>query len=303
MLHHRIGVIAIVAVVLMVGAVAGGQRTEFREMARMMINNLDDEGPLGGQPLVREAPRSQKSAAKAMLLSAILPGLGQIYAGGRRGLVSGGLMATADLVSVWQYVVNDGKGDDRRSEYELWARSHYDIERFRHYVRDTVVVQSGYNEFGYCTNEDIYDSAACWQAIELIFPLADEGSGSYYDQIGIDEMFVFGWDDWDPYDVPNLDDIWLDWIPSDGLPEGLPSSTPNRDHYNRLRKQADDFYAKADRYAWIMVIGRVVSMIDAAILVRLHNREMAALGGNPRLTFVPRFGSNPGFRIALRMRF
>ncbi len=302
MLHYRFWV-CLLGMLLVASCVHATDQIEFQARARLMIARLGDEEVGGGQVIGQASPREDKSAAKAMLLSAILPGLGQIYAGGRRGIVSGAAMATADIFSMWRYLVNDGRGDDTRREYEAWAASHYSVERFKHYVRDTVVVKSGYKKFGRCTNGSHYDSSACWDSIAVVFPLAEERSGAFYDQIGMDEMFVFGWDDWDPYEIDSHEDLWTDWTPAKGLPDGLPSSSPNRDHYNHLRSRADDFYARADRYAWIMVIGRVVSMIDAAILVKIKNQEMAGWGGNPHLVFCPTFGSNPGFKVSLKMRF
>jgi hypothetical protein len=70
-----------------------------------------------------------------------------------------------------------------------------------------------------------------------------------------------------------------------------------------MRKDADDYYSKADNFAWIMVIGRVVSMVDAAILVKLRNADLAGLGSNPRLTFDAKLSGNPNFKVALKMRF
>jgi hypothetical protein len=70
-----------------------------------------------------------------------------------------------------------------------------------------------------------------------------------------------------------------------------------------MKSEADDYYGNADRYAWVMVIGRVVSMIDAAILVKLRNRDLAAVGDNPRLTFKAGFKGGPNFKVGLKMRF
>ena len=70
-----------------------------------------------------------------------------------------------------------------------------------------------------------------------------------------------------------------------------------------MREEADDFYEKADRYAWIMVIGRVVSMVDAAILVKLRNRDLAGIGSNPRLTFKVNMHGSPDIKVGLKMRF
>jgi hypothetical protein len=245
----------------------------------------------------------KKSVARAMILSAVLPGLGQIYAGGQRGVITGGAMAATDVFTIWRYFANNSKGDDKKSEYEEWARDHYSRDRFERYVRDTVVVFSGYEDFGFCTDGSIYDSAACWEKIDMVFPLSETRSGAYYEQLDIDNRFVFGWDDWDPYGIENHEDLWVDWDPFGELPSGIPQTTANRQVYQQIRREAEDFYGKADRWAWIMVIGRVVSMVDAAILVKVRNRDVTGFGGNPRLSFQPRFGKDPGFRVSLKMRF
>jgi hypothetical protein len=137
----------------------------------------------------------------------------------------------------------------------------------------------------------------------MVFPLSEGGSGAFYEQIGADDKFVFGWDDWSTGDAQNPEDFWVDWNPYGDLPTGVPRTSPNRETYRGLRKDADDFYGAADRYAWIMVIGRVVSMIDAAILVKLRNRDLAGIGENPRLTFKARMGRNPNVKIGLKLRF
>jgi hypothetical protein len=250
-----------------------------------------------------DADVEKKSVARAMLLSAVLPGLGQIYAGGQRGVISGGAMAATDVFSIWRYFANNSKGDDKKSEYEDWSRDHFSRDRFERYVRDTVVVFSGYEEFDICTDGSIYDSAACWENIDMVFPLSETGSGAYYEQLGIDDRFVFGWDDWDPYGIENHEDLWVDWDPFGELPASLPRTATSRQVYQQIRSDAEDFYGKADRWAWIMVIGRVVSMVDAAILVKVRNRDITGFGGNPRLSFTPKFGRDPGFKITLKLRF
>jgi hypothetical protein len=273
-------------------------------VARIMIGNVQDEGGRD-EPVEfsRVSGIRPKSVARAMLLSAVIPGLGQMYAGGRRGYISGGAMAATDVFSIWSYFRNNGKGDDEKSEYEEWVRDHFDLERFETYVRDTIVVYSGYDGFDFCTEPGIYDSADCWDAIYTVFPLAEEGSGSYYEQIAVEDKFVFGWDDWSTGDMENPEDEWVEWNPYSELPDSIPRTSANRETYKAMRAQADDFYGKADKFAWIMVIGRVVSMIDAAIMVKLRNRDIAGIGTNPRLTFKARIGNNPTVKVGLKMRF
>lgn len=280
------------------------EKEDFDVVARIMIGNVGDKGgPDEPVAFSQVSGMRPKSVARAMLLSAVLPGLGQIYAGGRRGYISGGAMAATDVFSIWGYFHNNSKGDDKRDGYREWVRDHYDIDRFESYVRDTVVVFSGYDDFRICTDPGISDSAACRAAIYAVFPLAEDGSGVFYEQLAVEDRFVFGWDDWTTAGLENPEDEWVGWNPYSELPDSIPYTSPNRESYRAMRAEADDFYGKADRFAWIMVIGRVVSMIDAAIMVKLRNRDIAGIGTNPRLTFKAKLGSNPTLKVGLKMRF
>jgi hypothetical protein len=248
---------------------------------------------------------TEKSMARAMLLSALVPGLGQMYAGRSRGHVVGGAMAATDMFSVWRYFVNDGAGDDKRSEYQDFAHENYSREKFDDYARDVIVEESNDEEhFGLC-----YDASQpeeeCRRQIDEAFPLSKTDDAFFYDQIADEDIYVFGWSDWEA-GTDDAYELWRGWtvgepIPGDG--EKLPRTTPKKEQYKQMRKEADDYYSRADVYAWIMVVGRVVSMIDAAILVKLRNRDLVGLGDNPRLTFKAKFGSNPSVRVGLKMRF
>ena len=303
--------LSVVLVLLMTGATAlpdarCGEIDDFRINARGCLGRVTD-GAEAEETLMSStsAGYAPKSVAGAMLLSAAVPGLGQIYAGGTRGYVVGGTMLAVEALALSQYFSNNSKGDDAKDDYERFADSHYDRDRFHDYVRDTVVVYSANEDFNSCTVPGEYDSSECWGSIDDAFPLSGSDDAVYYEQIGTDKDYVFGWNDWNPYGTgnPNHEDLWYGWKPSEPFPDGIPSSSVNRDKYNDMRDSADDYYSKADRFAWIMVIGRVVSMVDAAILVKLRNSDLAGLGSNPRLTFDARLSGDPNFKVALKMRF
>jgi hypothetical protein len=266
------------------------------------IDAQDSEQPLAGGG--SDAALGRKSVVKGMLFSALLPGLGEIYAGGRRGYLTGGAMAAADIFASVQYFTNDGKGDDAKKEYQHFARTYYSVARFRTYVADTVAEKSGCDSLKKCWDE-FYEEEPCYKQITRLFGMAPEGDEEFYRQIGNDERYIMGWDDWDPYGLENHEDQWTEWNcrGATGIPDKLPSTTAHLEQYRSMRREADDFYSKADRYAWVMVIGRVVSMIDAAILVKIRNNDLAGLGGNPRLSFKADLFGRPNFRVALKMRF
>lgn len=245
---------------------------------------------------------SEKSAGKAILLSAIVPGLGQIYIGERRDLAIGIAMVATDAFAIWRYAYNKNEGNNWKKDYQSWARAHYKSSRYWKYVRDTVVVYSGYEDFGRCKDPSIYDSTECWKAIQKAFYLGIDGSETYYDQIGRDPIYIFGWDDWNPYTVPNHEDAWTNWQPGQSLPVNLPQTTEYRNHYNHLRDMADRSYGRANVYAWVMVIGRVVSMIDAAMMIRVRSFDIGLFEVSPRLAFGKRSG-NHGFNLTFQLRF
>jgi hypothetical protein len=294
--------VAFVAVAAACGNCSTG--SDFDLMVKSSIRGItSDERP--DPPIGTDAPLSvgRKSVARAMLLSAVLPGLGQMYAGGRRGYAVGGTMAAVDVLSAWLYYDNNRKGDDRKADYQAFARDHYDRERFEGYVRDTIVPLSSYSGFESCTDPGSYDSSECWTEIHSVFPLSDRDDAAFYEQIGDEDRYVFGWDDWYPDRPPNHADAWIDWDPFSAFPGEIPTTSDNREIYRDMKSEADDYFGKADRYAWVMVIGRVVSMIDAAILVKLRNRDLASLGDNPKLTFKAGLNGGPNFRVGLKVRF
>jgi hypothetical protein len=291
-------------VLLLAGGCLCGSQQDLDLLARARLSSLsgEDDTPVPVE-YGTSGQSGEKSVARAMLLSALVPGLGEMYADGKRGYISGAVLAVTDVVSIWQYFDNNGKGDDKKSEYEAFARTYYSRARFAEYVRDTIVVYSGSTLFGFCEPGPTYDEEECQRQIDELFPLSSEDDGTFYEQIDLDERYVMGWVDWDPYTNENHEDFWVDWNPYEDLPDGIPTSSPRKDEYRKIRDEADDFYGKADRYAWIMVIGRVVSMVDAAIMVKLKNRDLAGIGTNPRLTFKAKLGGSPSVKLGLKMRF
>ncbi len=285
----------------------GDARCEVRQndldlRARILIGKICMQG--GEDQPVRlggSAPTREKSVVKAMLLSALLPGLGQIYAGETRGYATGGVMAATDLFSAWRYFANDGKGDDKKKEYRQFAREHYSRERFLLYA-DTIAANSDTTAFDVCHRDSHYDEDKCSQRIDEYFPLSKSDDNKFYQQIGDEDIYVFGWDDLPPQRDYSKG-YWVAWRPGRPIPDSIRTTSAHRQEYNGMRDRADDYYGKADRYAWIMVIGRVISMVDSAVLVKLRNRDLAGAGTTPHLSLkVNPFGKF-NMKVGVKVRF
>ena len=250
-----------------------------------------------------------KSAVRAMVLSAILPGLGEVYASGTRGYVTGSAMAAADVFSFWQYIASSRKGDDRKQQYRQFAAVHYLRDRLNAYARDTIAVYSGSDSLGFCRPGSTHDEEKCTQQIDRHFPISQQNDNDFYQQVASDDYFIFGWDDWNMSDTQYPEFGWTGWNPGAHIPDMFvrdktgATRSQNRAAFAAMRQRADDAYGRAQTFAWVMVIGRIVSMVDSAILVKFRNRDLAGLGQNPRLCFTVRPGVRPDMKLALKVRF
>lgn len=242
-----------------------------------------------------------KSTIRAMLLSALIPGLGEIYVGGQRGYVSGGVLVGVDLAAIYKYNDLNNQGDDLSDEYRNFADRNYSREKLGNYVYWDVA--QGNPEFAFCHNEgDFEDPVKCDSVLYYYFPLAH--NDDFYEQIDIVPRLVFGWNDWNWAPPPeDKDDYWVAWDPNRDLPPEVPTETPLKLEYNSMRSAANDAYSSADKYAWIMVIGRVVSVVDALILARAHNSQLASLGSHMNLSFEVKSITDPAFKVGVKMRF
>ncbi len=246
---------------------------------------------------VREEPVEPKSAVRAMLLSALLPGLGEIYVGGRRGYVTGGVFLGIDLVSAYKLHDLNGRGDDLRDEYRNYADRYYSREKFDGYVHGTIAQVNA--EFIYCQPGEEFDDDRCDSLVGFYFPLALDDD--FYGQIDIDDRFAFGWADWE--DSPDYTGEWNRWDPNDPIPTAIETETARRLAYRSMREEADEAYSSADKFAWLMVAGRVISVVDALILTRVHNSRIASLASRLNLSLKVKSIAHPAFTVGVKMRF
>ena len=199
--------------------------------APTLLRSLED----GGMSLEGDtAP--EKSQKKAMLYSAVLPGLGELYLG-HKSRAAVFFVAEAAIWTSWFVLRAEGNSDKNR--YQDWASIFAGISGNREdddYYRRLGNYRSSDGARSY--NEAVRRTA------RAIYPSDREAQEEYVAANG-----YFGADAWDW----ETEDAW------------------NR--YQDLYQESEDNYNNANLALGLLVLNRLVSVVDAALLGKRYNTE------------------------------
>lgn len=206
------------------------------------------EAGVFGQPLengpnveAEMAATKPKSPKKAFLLSALVPGTGQLYSKAKRGYLFLGIEALA----VAGYLVFHHKGNNWKERYEGFADQRW--------------IRGEYQEwYGYWEDQGVnLDSL-------LTHHLPNEKNHDYYEMIGKYDQFVYGWED--VYDRYRPEEIALAEVGD------IPSK--HREEYLNMREKSNRYLRWAGYGVGVMLFNRVLSAIDAARAAQGYNERM-----------------------------
>lgn len=240
------------------------------------------------KPVIEEI----KKPGRAFFVSALVPGLGQLYAGARtRGFVFLGIEAAA----VTYALVSNSKGNKKENEYIKFADEHWIVEKYndkRYDAEEGKVIPP--------STASWYGSWSEWYEANALNPLEDElthhlpeitgedgtfrefdKNHDYYEMIGKYDQFVYGWDDvhdslapGDDVLAPDHDIvIWgeagLDTAHFDPYIADVRSD--HRNKYMDMRHESNKAFKRAKTMVGVILFNHVISAIDAARSARNYN--------------------------------
>ena len=198
-----------------------------------------------------------KSPKKAFILSLLIPGAGQWYAGSSK--LKSILMFAVDAGLWGGHFKLNSDGNDITDEFEAFADLHW-IEG------DTT---GGTSEGDYpnlesesyrnwiLTNPQ-YGTVADTNIAEFSEVLPSTKSQQYYEMIGKYDQFRGGWDDY-----------WAaEWDTTNYL-------TPNRAKYLDMRDDANSKLDWADRMIIVSIVNHLISAFDAALSANRFNKKQS----------------------------
>ncbi len=207
--------------------------------------------------------QDKKSVLLSTVLSAAVPGAGQIYNGDfwKAAIFLGleaGLITAAVLYSK--------KGDDKNAEFEAYADQNWSVVKYAEWLitnRTALGLPEG------DVTIDPNTSLKPWQRVNwselnhvesrFSHKLPKYGDQQYYELIG---------------KYPQYNHGWADQL-NDNTPEYNANLTPMFLGYAQMRGEANDFYNASTRFVVFVVINHILSAGEAAWSSAVFNKNLA----------------------------
>ncbi|MBI9072552.1 MAG: hypothetical protein JEY94_13200 [Melioribacteraceae bacterium] len=215
--------------------------------------------------------KQKKSAFLAGVLSAAVPGAGEIYTG---NYLKGAIFLAVEAAAIYLAVDYDKQGDDKTKVYQSFALENWDPAKYaRNSIDNFNLDPADYADL--FTNSEMteinYDR---WDLIHKIegdvskqdigkyysHELASFKDQQYFEMIGKYQQFNNGWKDFN-YDENSGFDYHT-------------TLTKNFEDYSVMRGDANDNYNKSSTFVTVMVINHVLSVVDAAISAKWYNDKL-----------------------------
>lgn len=228
---------------------------------------------------------SKKSPVLAGIMSAILPGSGELYVG---DYFKAAIFFAVEAVLITVAVINDKDGDNLTAEFEAFADEHWSVVDYSNYLLDHKNELGIPEECNIPISDDTdlppWERILNWSQLNeceqpFSHHLPRHGEQQYYEQIGKYGQYSSGWDQFNPEtdgfrDVPQI----------------------MRD-YSVMRGNANDAYNIASKAVVGIYINHLLSAIDAVWSATSHNKNLAVKMRMQNIQFVGRIELVPTLNI------
>lgn len=209
---------------------------------------------LNRNPMADDLP-SKKSPVLSGVLSAIIPGAGQVYNG---DWWIAGIFVVAEAALITTAVVYDNKGDDQTEYFENFADENWSVVQYAEYLNglndpNDPDIEIDYNTPGLEPWERIVDWSQLNEAETGSHNLPQHGEQQYYELIGKYHQYIPGWPGWTSATIPPQ--IMLD--------------------YSGMRGQANDYYNTASTAVIGIYINHLLSAAEAVWGATRFNKNLA----------------------------
>jgi len=209
---------------------------------------------LNRNPMADDLP-GKKSPVLSGVLSAILPGAGQVY---NEDWWIAGVFVVVEAALITTAVVYDNKGDDQTEYFENYADENWSVVQYAEYLNglndpNDPDIEIDYNTPGLKPWERIVDWSQLNEAETGSHNLPPHGEQQYYELIGKYHQYIPGWPEWINTGTPPQ--IMLD--------------------YSQMRGQANDYYNTSSTAIIGVYINHILSAAEAVWGATRFNNSLA----------------------------
>ena len=227
--------------------------------SKILLNEYVDSSQVDMMIIKQE----KKSTVLAAVMSAVLPGSGELYVG---DYLKAAIFFAVEAALISVAVINDNTGDDQTAEFEAFADEHWSAVKYSEFIMDHWQELGLSEQCQISINSD--GSLNPWERVNWndlneceglisIFShrLPPYGEQQYYELIGKYKQFSSGWDEFtgDRYDaVPQI-----------------------MQDYSVMRGKANDAYNIAAKAVIGIYINHLLSAVDAIWSASSYNSNVA----------------------------
>ena len=226
---------------------------------KLIFDNCDYTEP--AFELVDESDK--KSPVLAGVMSALVPGSGELYLG---DYLKAGIFFAVDVALIATAISYNNKGDNKEAEFKAFADAHWSVVKYADYLiqhKDELGIPDD-AEIPINRNGNLppWEQIQDWSALnyaETPFShhLPPHGDQQYYEEIGKYNQYSSGWDEFDPQvdgfrDVPQI-----------------------MKDYAQMRGDANSAYNTASKIVIGVYINHLLSAIDAVWSAHRYNDNLA----------------------------
>lgn len=170
-----------------------------------------------------------RNLARPLLLSAIIPGAGQLY---NRSYFKAGLFIMLEIGSWFMTIDQHNKGNRLEREFEAFADLYWNEDRYW----NALSAESG-------IDRSQMDSLRVWERQNFSHHLPEEKNQTYYENIGKYNQFNIGWDDAQMHRAQD---------------------SQHREQYTLMRKDANDAFELSRTFSTAIILNHIISALEAA---------------------------------------
>ena len=210
----------------------------------------------------------EKSPRRAFLLSAVLPGAGEFYAGAPKRAIG---FFGVEAVALGLYFTWKGKGDDIEQEFRGVANASWDPVAYLEWRTSTRASRFSSITHALPCSSLVANANTPEELQKSLKGCSGRETQKYYELIGKYNQFIAGWSDVVDHDGNLAEPTDIDSVES--------FSSQKRFKYEDRRNDSNRYLKRAGNVLGVVLINHALSAIDAARAARAHSSGKAASFG------------------------